>query len=233
MARDPIIVVVPARGGSKRVPRKNVRPFHGKPMLHWPLRAAQDTGLFDRIVVSTDDPDIAEAARAGGAEVPFLRDASLADDVTGTTDVVRDAVVRLRLPDDAAVCCLYPTAAFVQARDLASGLEALREGGVPWVISVAAYRTPIQRAYLLKEDGLVEPAMPEYMPMRSQDLPQAFFDAGQFYWARAKTWRTAGLRVWDGARPVMLDANRVVDIDTLSDWAYAERLFALWREGAD
>ncbi|HWL28047.1 MAG TPA: pseudaminic acid cytidylyltransferase [Burkholderiaceae bacterium] len=223
---SPVIAILPARGGSKRVPRKNIRSFHGKPMIHWSLQAAKESKLFDRIIVSTDDPEIAEVAISNGAEVPFLRSASLADDLTGTTDVVRDAVTRLALSADAAVCCLYPTAAFVRGDDLKSGYRILTEQFACWVLSVAPYRTPIQRAYHLK-DGKAVPMLSEAMPMRSQDLPQAYFDAGQFYWALAKTWRDENARVWDGASPVILDSNRVVDIDTLEDWAFAEQLFTM------
>lgn len=223
---SPVIAILPARGGSKRIPRKNIRSFHGKPMIHWPLQAAKESGLFDRIIVSTDDPEIAEVAISNGAEVPFLRSGSLADDMTGTTDVIRDAVTRLALPDNAPVCCIYPTAAFVRGLDLKSGYEILTQQSATWVLSVAPYRTPIQRAYRLR-DGKAVPMSSEAMPMRSQDLPQAFFDAGQFYWALATTWRAEEARVWDGASPVILDSNRVVDIDTLDDWSFAEQLFSM------
>lgn len=224
--RNPVVAILPARGGSKRIPRKNVRSFHGKPMIHWPLLAAKESKLFDRIIVSTDDPEIAEIAQAGGAEVPFLRSPGLADDMTGTTDVVRDAVSRLALPANAAVCCLYPTAAFVRASELKSGFDALTQKHVQWVLSMAPYRTPIQRAYHLEGERAV-PLSPDAMPMRSQDLPRAFFDAGQFYWATAQTWLDEKARVWDGASPIILDPNRVVDIDTPSDWSFAEQLFSL------
>jgi len=226
---SPVVAILPARGGSKRVPRKNIRSFHGRPMIHWPLQVAMESELFDRIIVSTDDPEIAEVAVSNGAEVPFLRATSLSDDMTGTTDVIRDAVTRLGLPANAAVCCLYPTAAFVRGNELKSGYEILTQELARWVLSVAPYRSPIQRAYHLK-DGKAVPMVLEAMPMRSQDLPQAYFDAGQFYWALADTWRDEDARVWDGARPVILDSNRVVDIDTLDDWSFAEQLFSMQKE---
>ncbi len=224
------IAILPARGGSKRIPRKNVRPFAGKAAIGWPIRAAKTSGCFEKIVVTTDDAEIAAAARAAGAEVPFTRDAALADDHTGTTEVIRDAVARLSLPADVPVCCIYPTAFFVTAGDLSAGLERLREGA-DWVLSVGEYRTPIDRAY--RRDGARMVARdPAKMPMRSQDLEPAFFDAGQFYWARAATWLDSGARVWDGAAGIVLPPERCIDIDTEADWQLAERMFSALELGA-
>lgn len=219
------IAIIPARGGSKRIPRKNVLPFAGRPAIGWPIAAALASGLFGRVVVTTDDAEIAEAARAAGAEVPFARDAGLADDHTGTTEVIRDAVERLGLADDVPVCCIYATAFFVTAGDLQTGFKRLSEGA-DWALSLGEYRTPIQRAYRQVGDGRVAAMDPEQMPKRSQDLEPAFFDAGQFYWARAGKWRDAQARVWDGAAGVVLPPERCIDIDTPADWDLAERMFA-------
>jgi pseudaminic acid cytidylyltransferase len=219
------VVILPARGGSKRIPHKNIKMFQGKPAIGWPIAAALSSGLFDRMVVSTDDAEIAKVANALGAETPFLRDAALSDDYAGTTEVVRDAVTRLGLSDDIAVCCIYPTALFVMGADLAQGLNRL-QAGADWVLSVGKYPTPIDRAYRFDGETLV-PRQLEMMPKRSQDLEPAYFDAGQFYWARAARWLDPSARIWDGAAGVILPPERAVDIDTLDDWARAERLAAL------
>lgn len=228
------IAILPARGGSKRILGKNIKPFAGTPAIGWPIRAAQASGCFARIVVSTDDPAIASTARGLGAEVPFLRDAALSDDHSGTTDVIRDAVVRLGLAPDTPVCCLYPTAFFVTVDDLKQGLLQL-ESGANWVLALGQYRTPIDRAYRAvgtgqvtgRVTGRVMARLPEKMPLRSQDLEPAYFDAGQFYWARARTWADPAARVWDGAAGVILPAERCIDIDTPDDWALAERMATL------
>ncbi len=219
------VAIIPARGGSKRIPRKNIKPFAGMPALGWPIRAAQDSGCFDRIIVSTDDAEIADVARACGAEVPSLRDATLADDHTGTTEVIRDAVGLLGLEDSDQVCCLYATALFVHGSDIKEGQRKL-EDGASWVLSLAEYPTPIDRAYRA-EGGLFVPRDADMMPKRSQDLAPAYFDVGQFYWAQAATWRDPAARVWDGAAGVVIPAERAIDIDTLEDWQRAERLAAV------
>lgn len=221
------IAIIPARGGSKRIPHKNIRPFHGRPMIAWPISAAKESGLFTRIVVSTDDPTIAKIARDGGAETPFVRSADLADDYTGTTEVIVDAINRLDLPQDEPVCCLYPTAPFVQARDLKTGHEQLTTTPASYVFSVCEFPAPIARAYQASGDHIT-PISPSEMPKRSQDLPAAYFDAGQFYWAQAATW-LSGKKAWDSAKPVILPASRVCDIDTEDDWARAEHMFAWLR----
>lgn len=220
------VAIIPARGGSKRVPRKNIRPFCGVPIIHWPLRAAHKSGLFARIAVSTDDAEIAEMARNGGAEVPFLRNPELADDVTGTAEVVRDAIMQLALPPETPVCCFYATSIFVDAEDFCTGYASLRSDEKPsWVFTIAPYRSPVRRAYEMN-DGKLMPIHPEAISMRSQDLPPAFFDAGQFYWARASTWMDPTIPMWSNAAPLILDPDRVVDIDTLSDWSRAEQIFS-------
>lgn len=217
------VAILPARGGSKRIPRKNIRDFAGKPAIAWPIETAQATNLFARVVVSTDDQEIAECAQSFGAEVPFLRDASLADDYTGTTDVIRDAVAQLGLPPETPVCCIYATALFVSADDLIKGYELLKDGAT-WAMSVAEYPTPIDRAYRRDGDRLV-PRDPSKMPMRSQDLAPAYFDVGQFYWAKAETWLDPNAVVWDGTAGVEIPALRAVDIDTETDWQRVEALF--------
>lgn len=222
------VCVIPARGGSKRIPRKNIRPFHGRPMIGWSIAAARDAGVFDRIVVSTDDAEIAEVARQQGAEVPFLRPAELSGDHAATVPVIAHAVAALGLAADAPVCCLYATAPLVQPADLVAALDLLQPS-VTYVMAVTTFPYPIQRALRRDAQGGVTMMAPEHMTTRSQDLEEAWHDAGQFYWARAETWATAAAVFAPGARGLPLPRHRVQDIDTPEDWARAEALFAVLR----
>lgn len=216
------VCIIPARGGSKRIPQKNIRPFCGQPMIAWPIAAAIASGCFERIVVSTDDDKIAAAARACGAETPFRRPADLADDHTPTVPVIADAITQLSLDTDTPVCCLYATAAFVTPSDLRAGHDLLMHEGAAFVVSVTDFAFPIQRA--LRRDSLGRIAMidPAQMQTRSQDLEQAWHDAGQFYWGLAHAW-TGGRGIFEGdAFGLTLPRHRVQDIDTPDDWAHAE-----------
>jgi pseudaminic acid cytidylyltransferase len=215
--------VIPARGGSKRIPRKNIRSFRGRPMIGWAIDAAQRAGVFDRIVVSTDDPEIAEVARAAGAELPFARPAHLADDHTPTVPVIAHALQALAAPADTAVCCIYPAVPLLEPQDLRAALTQLEAGAPGYVFPVAAYPSPVQRALARQPDGRSAPLYPEFTQTRTQDLTPAYFDAGQFYWARAATW-CAGLSIHGHASTLVLPEWRVVDIDTPADWERAEAL---------
>ena len=221
------IAVIPARGGSKRIPRKNVRPFAGRPMIGYAIQAALDSGVFDRIVVSTDDAEITEVARACGAEVPFIRPKDLADDHAATVPVIAHALNVLELDDSTPACCIYPCVPLLQPTDLVRAWELLSVCSPEYVFPVASYPSPVQRALLRLPDGLSRPMQPEYMQTRTQDLAPAYFDAGQFYWALASTWR-AGLSVHGHARTLVVPEGRSVDIDTPEDWARAEALFRLY-----
>ncbi len=221
------LAVIPARGGSKRIPRKNVRAFAGKPIIVWSIEAAFHSGVFDRVVVSTDDEEIADVGRAAGAEVPFTRPAELADDHTGTRAVMAHAVAALTVaePSTTIVCCLYPTAPFVAADDLRSAVDLLRtDADTDVVMTVAAFASPIWRALVLDGDRLRR-ALPGYAGARSQDLPPAYFDVGQFYMARSEVWLDPGRRFVTGAVPIVVPAERAIDINTAADWAHAERTF--------
>ena len=219
------LAVVPARGGSKRIPRKNLKLFCGKPMLAWSIENAQRSGCFDRIVVSTDDAEIAAVARDFGSEVPFLRPAELSDDHTGTIPVIRHAADACLLGDADLVCCIYATAPFTQAHDLRRGLELMHTTDADYAFSVTSYAFPIQRAVRITATGRVEMFHPEQFQTRSQDLEEAYHDAGQFYWGRAAAWRAQRPIFARGSVPVMLPRHRVQDIDTLEDWTRAEWLF--------
>ncbi len=221
------IAVIPARGGSKRIPRKNIKLFCDKPMIAWSIEAARNSGLFDHIVVSTDDSEIADVAKAYGAEVPFMRPAALSGDHTGTSPVVANVIEWYRaqgqIPDP--VCCIYATAPFVCAVDLQRGLQTLVDTGSDFAFSVTSYAFPIQRAIRLINKGQVEMLQPANFNIRSQDLDEVFHDAGQFYWGRASAWLSGKVIFGPYASAVRLPRHRVQDIDTTEDWVRAEYLF--------
>ena len=221
------LAIIPARGGSKRIPRKNIKPFCGKPMIAWSIEAALESGCFDRVIVSTDDEEIAEVARQYGAEVPFMRPLELSDDHTGTIPVIRHAIETINSQGRAVeqACCLYATAPFIQAEDLRRGLEILQGSGGDYAFSVTSYAFPIQRAIRLTPEGRVEMFNPEHFTTRSQDLEEAYHDAGQFYWGRADAWLQGQMIFSPASLPVMLPRHRVQDIDTPEDWVRAEWLF--------
>jgi len=216
------ICIIPARGGSKRIPRKNIRNFCGRPMIAWPIRAAIDSGCFERIIVSTDDDEIAEVAERYGAEVPFRRDAELADDHTPTVPVIADAINRLDVQRRTPVCCLYSTSPFVTSADLREGLERLENTNAPFVLSVTNFAFPIQRALRRDVSGKVEMFDAAQMQTRSQDLEEAWHDAGQFYWGYAESWASGSGIFESGAHGLKLPRHRVQDIDTEEDWRQAE-----------
>jgi pseudaminic acid cytidylyltransferase len=221
------LAIIPARGGSKRIPRKNINPFCGKPMIAWSIRAAIESQCFDRIIVSTDDKEIAAIAKEFGAEVPFVRPANLSDDHTGTNPVIAHAIGWQNQHGLAAteVCGLYATAPFVQAADLQRGLQLLHATGADYAFSVTSYAFPIQRAVRITPYDRVEMFQPEQFNTRSQDLEQAWHDAGQFYWGQASAWLAGKTMFSQGSAPVLLARHRVQDIDTPEDWERAEWLF--------
>lgn len=225
------IAVIPARGGSKRIPGKNIRPFCGLPMIAWPIREAIRSGCFDSIIVSTDSPDIATVARAHGADVPFMRPDQLSDDHTGTVPVIHHAIewhaAQGKLPDE--ICCIYATAPLVRAHDILNGLERVTSGGFDYAFSVTSFAFPIQRALRLTAKGGIEMFWPENQNRRSQDLEEAYHDAGQFYWGRREAWLAEQPIFSASAAPVVLPRHRVQDIDTEEDWERAEWLFKAMR----
>jgi len=221
------LAIIPARGGSKRIPRKNIKPFGGLPMIAWSIRAAAESKCFDRIIVSTDDHEIAAVAQAHGAEAPFRRPAELSDDHTGTTPVIAHAINWHNQHGQAAseVCCIYATAPFVQASDLQRGLQVLQSTGADYAFSVTSYAFPIQRAIRITPEQRVEMFQPEHFNTRSQDLEEAWHDAGQFYWGKAQSWLAQKPLFSPGSAPVLLPRHRVQDIDTPEDWERAEWMF--------
>ena len=221
------LCVIPARGGSKRIPRKNIREFCGKPMIAWSIEAAIKSGLFEHIVVSTDDDEIAAVATSFGAEVPFRRPAAMADDHTATRPVVNHAIseAEQRFGRPAHVCCIYPTAPFIQIDDLQRGSEQLISSGADFAFTVTRFAYPIQRALKLTEGGRVAMFQPEHCKTRSQDLEEAYHDAGQFYWGRTEAFLEDRDTLSAASMPIILPNWRVADIDEQEDWERAELLF--------
>lgn len=196
-------------------------------MIAWSIGAAIESGCFDRLIVSTDDEEIAEISRRWGAEVPFLRPAELADDYATTSDVIRHAIdwstQHDRMPERA--CCVYATAPFLRPDDVARGLELLEERGADFAFSATSYAFPVQRAIRLTPEGRVDMLMPEHLNTRSQDLDELYHDAGQFYWGRSEAWLSGKPLFSPVATAIILPRYRVQDIDTPDDWLHAELMF--------
>ena len=225
------IAIIPARGGSKRIPRKNIKPFCGVPLLARTIGLLQSTALFARIIVSTDDWEIADVALAAGAEVPFMREAGLADDHAGTTAVIRDTIQRIEAAGGKCelVCCVYPAAvlAFPETLDECSQLAAT--GAYDYVLPVAPFRYPVQRGLRLSEDHTCEMLWPENFTRRSQDLEPVYHDAGQFYFGIRAAWLNERPFFGAKSRGVVVPHTQVQDIDTPDDWDLAEAIFAASR----
>lgn len=222
------IAIIPARGGSKRIPRKNIKNFHGKPMIAYSIEAAVASGCFDKVIVSTDDVEIAEVAEQYGAEVPFLRPSDISDDYTTTMDVMHHAITWCM--DNGwsvdAVCCLYATAPFVTPEYLKQGFDKLNKGLFEFVFSAATFPFPIQRAIKVSSKGEVSMFSPENEQVRSQDLEEAYHDAGQFYWGKTEAFLERKTIFSEHSSMVLLPRSRVQDIDTNEDWDLAEALYS-------
>jgi len=229
------IGVIPARGGSKRIPNKNIGIFSGKPIIAWVIESALSSGLFDRVFVSTDDQTIADIAVTYGAEVPFVRPAELSNDHTGLIPVVQHAISWMKTNDVAVefVCCILATAPFLKAEYLISALNQLRESDASYAFSVTEFPFPIQRAIRINTNNRVEAIWPENIKKRSQDLETAFHDAGQFYWGTEKAFAQGDAIFSTNSIPVRLPQNLVQDIDTPDDWRLAELMFNALRESGE
>lgn len=231
------VAIIPARGGSKRIPEKNIKMFAGKPMIAWSIEAAKASACFDKIIVSTDDEAIATIAKKHGADVPFKRPASLSDDYTGTIPVIAHAIREVNEQQAAAglalvsyACCIYATAPFVQPSDILAGLDRVSQSDIDYAFSVTSYPSPIQRALQLTNEQRVCMFQPEQFHQRSQDLVEAFHDAGQFYWGRANAWLAERVLFSEASAAVVIPRHRVQDIDTAEDWTRAQWLFTAMQE---
>ena len=221
------LCVIPARGGSKRIPRKNIKVFCGKPLIVWSIEKAIECKCFDQIIVSTDDMEIADLSKNYGVEAPFMRPTALSDDYTGTSQVVAHAI-KLQIENSqppSRVCCIYPSAPFIETKDLSRGLEILQNTEVDYVFPVTSYAYPIQRSLRITAEEKIEMFWPEHLYSRSQDLEEAWHDAGQFYWGNASAWLENKSINSKNTTPLYLPRYRVQDIDTLEDWKRAEWMF--------
>ena len=219
------ICVIPARGGSKRIPRKNIKKFAGKPIIEWSISAAVKSKCFDRIIVSTDDKEIANFSKSLGAEVPFYRPHDLSEDFTPTADVVKHAIEFFQFPDisQVNVCCLYATAPFITPTDIRESLLILNSSVCDFVLAVTSYAFPVQRALVInKINGSLKMIEPSKFSTRSQDLDESCHDAGQFCWGTAEAWILTDDPFKNITLPFNLPRFRVQDIDTAEDWHRAE-----------
>lgn len=224
------IAVIPARGGSKRIPRKNIANFCGKPMIAYAITAARQSALFEHVVVSTDDEEIARISREWGAETPFTRPAELADDYTPTVPVIAHAIVACQALGwhmDYA-CCIYPGVPFIQTEDIIRAFELLKTSQAAYCFPVTEFPSAIQRALRRLPDGRMQPFYPEYELARTQDLESAYHDAGQFYWGKPDAWLTNN-KIHRSGVGFPIPNWRVVDIDTPDDWTRAEVLYTAFK----
>ena len=211
------VAIIPARGGSKRIPRKNLAPIGGKPILAHVIQAALRSNVFEQIVVSSDDDEILTVSQQAGA-LPYKRPAALADDLTHVGPVVEDTIAALKIQAN-SICLLFATALLLHARHLHQALELLQDGQVASVLSITEFDSPIQRAYEINDSGEIQMALPEYFNWRSQDLPKRYRDAGMFSW-----WKTSP--TGQQRRGLLIPKTESVDIDTPEDLLLAEALFA-------
>lgn len=224
------VAIIPARGGSKRIPRKNIKLFCGKPIIAYSIQRAKETKLFDRIIVSTDDAEISDIAVKWGAEVPFTRPHTLADDYSTTIDVIKHALKWLKKNDERiynSACCIYPTAPFIRMRDLKKAYESLTFKGIEFAFPVVTFPSSIFRALKITPENKLSMFWPEYLNTRSQDLPEAYHDAGQFYWGKISSFLKHDAIIREYSNPVIIPRYLAQDIDTLEDWKQAE-LFFQW-----
>lgn len=216
------LAIITARGGSKRIPRKNIKSFCGKPILCYSIEAALSSGAFDEVMVSTDDEEIAQIAKTAGAKVPFFRSPESSGDHATTDDVIMEVLKAYQQMgrNFDAFCCIYPTAPFLSKERLRSAMELLKEADS--VIPVVPFSYPPQRGLVINDMGFVERQFPEYATARSQDLPKIYHDCGQFYACRTDAFLAAGTTDVERLVPLVLSELEVQDIDTMEDWELAE-----------
>ncbi|GAA5213905.1 pseudaminic acid cytidylyltransferase [Corallincola platygyrae] len=229
------VAVIPARGGSKRIPRKNIRPFAGLPMLAHGIKAAHESGLFDEVMVSTEDPEIAEVAKQCGAVIPFMRPTSLADDYTGTQAIMKQTLEAYGQQGRSFhhACCIYATNPFLKPEFLASGLLQLQKNATRYAFAITSFPFPVQRSLVLDSAGCVSPAHPEYTMTRSQDLEEHYHDAGQFYWGDSDAFLTDLPLYAPHSSGVIIPRHLVQDIDTEEDWTRAEFMYQALQQAGE
>ena len=226
------ICVIPARGGSKRIPRKNIKEFNGKPIIAYSIEAALKSNCFSQVIVSTDDDEISEVAKKYGALVPFVRPDELSNDYAGTIPVIKHAIEWMEDNNNYIenVCCLYATAPFIQSKIISKAYQQLQDSNSDYCFSVTSFSFPIQRAIKIVQGGKVNMFYPEHFNTRSQDLEEAYHDAGQFYWGKAQAFKDESPLFSEVATPYVLPRYLVQDIDTMEDWIRAEAMHKVLQE---
>ena len=221
------IALIPARGGSKRIPRKNIKLFHNKPMIAWSIEAAKNSNCFDDIYVSTDDKEIASIAKKYGAKIPFLRDKELADDLTSTQAVVKNTIEKFTKEKKFFdyICCIYAASPFIVSSDIKKALNLiLKSKQETYVFTATSFQFPIQRSINIDSDGYSKMKNSEFFNKRSQDMIRYYHDAGQFYWANTRTWINCP-NIFENGRPLIIPNWRVQDIDNMEDFIRAEIMY--------
>ena len=226
------ICVIPARGGSKRIPRKNIKEFNGKPIIAYSIEAALQSNCFSQVIVSTDDDEISEVAKKYGALVPFVRPDELSNDYAGTISVIKHAIEWMENNNNyiESVCCLYATAPFIQSKIISKAYQQLKDSNSDYCFSVTSFSFPIQRAIKIVQGDKVDMFYPEHFNTRSQDLEEAYHDAGQFYWGKAQAFKDESPLFSEVATPYVLPRYLVQDIDTMEDWIRAEAMYKVLQE---
>jgi N-acylneuraminate cytidylyltransferase len=221
------ICIIPARGGSKRILRKNIKEFNGRPIIAYSIEAAIKSNCFDQVIVSTDDDEIAEVAKNYGARVPFIRPDELSGDYTATIPVIKHAIEWMESNNNLVdnVCCLYATAPFIQSKIITKAYQQLKDLKADYCFSVTSFSFPMQRAIKIVDDNRVSMFYPEYINTRSQDLEESYHDAGQFYWGKAQAFKDELPIFSEAATPFILPRYLVQDIDTKEDWIRAEAMY--------
>ena len=225
------IAIIPARGGSKRIPRKNIKEFYGKPLIAYSIQTALESKLFDKVIVTTDDEEIANVAKKYGADVPFIRPKELSDDFTGTGDVVKHALEWLKAEGETFefACTIYATAPLLQSKYLIEGYNTLKNSTAINAFLATSMPFPIQRTFKVNDEGRCEMFTPEHYMARSQDLEEAYQDAGQFYWTKADQ-SSSEIMFGKDSVPIILPRHFVQDIDTPEDWTRAELMYKIIHE---
>ena len=226
------VAIIPARGGSKRIPKKNIKNFCGKPIIGWVINILKKSKIFDRIIVSTDDKKIISIVKKYNVEAPFVRPKKLANDKVGTSEVVEHAISWLQKTGykPSQVCCVYPTSPLLQIKDLKKSLQILNSGKWEYVFSASSFGPSIFRSFAKNKKGKIKIIFPKKVNKRSQDLEKAYHDAGQFYWGMAKTWLSKKEIFGKKSKIILLPRWRVQDIDVIEDWKNAEIIFRLLKK---
>ncbi len=229
------LCVIPARGGSKRIPRKNIKSFCGQSMIAYSIKVAIASECFDKVIVSTDDQEIAEVAKSFRAEVPFIRPDELANDYTATIPVIKHAIEWFddqgRSPSE--VCCLYATAPFVQEDSIRKAYKKMKQEKADYCFTVTSFAFPIQRAIKITAENRIEMFYSEYLETRSQDLEESYHDAGQFYWGKAEAFKQQKPLFSKGSTPYILPRHLVQDVDTPEDWKRAELMYEVLKKSGE